>query len=209
MLVACILLAAACSGPRRDRQLPVRKTPPVLVLWAWDRYEDLRFLRPGEAEVAGLLATIQLRHGRASVRHRSLPLYVPDGIPLRAVVRMESDATGLPPADGVAHWFELVASRGRTAGLQVDFDARQSERVWYLQVLREARTWFPDISITALTSWCVGGSTLVRRKLWRRGSGGCPDAVPHGPATHGGTAEASGPARIPGSVPRRSRRSAG
>jgi hypothetical protein len=40
-------------------QKELERTPLTLVLWAWDRAEDLRFLKPGQAEVAGLMATIQ------------------------------------------------------------------------------------------------------------------------------------------------------
>jgi hypothetical protein len=43
------------------------------------------------------------------------------------------------------------------AALQVDFDARQSEREWYGDVLRKVRAGMPagmPLSMTALASWC-------------------------------------------------------
>ena len=46
---------------------------------------------------------------------------------------------------------------GRVVALQVDFDARQSEREWYANVLRRVRAGMPvemPLSMTALTSWC-------------------------------------------------------
>ena len=55
------------------------------------------------------------------------------------------------------------ASGPRVVGVQIDFDATSSERVWYRQLLIETRRVMdPDLplSMTALASWCVGDPWL-------------------------------------------------
>ncbi len=92
----CLLFSLLITACQHAKEL--KRTPPTLVLWAWDRAEDLRFLKPGQAEVAGLMATFQLRDGQLEVWHRRLPLMVPPEIPMKAVVRLESDGSEcLPP----------------------------------------------------------------------------------------------------------------
>ncbi len=124
-----------------------------MVLWAWDRYEDLRFLKPGEAEVAGLLVTIQMKNGKGNPWFRHLPLLVPEGVPLYGVARLESDGSGLPGVVDVALWIRLLRG-GKLPVLQVDFDARESERDWYARLLKDLRRTH-KVSITALASWCL------------------------------------------------------
>ena len=70
---------------------------PSLMLWAWERPEDLRFLDPQAAGVAFLAGTITIDHGRAVLKPRLQPLWVVRGTKLMAVVRVES--RGQPPAD--------------------------------------------------------------------------------------------------------------
>jgi hypothetical protein len=74
-----------------------------------------------------------------------------------AVVRLESNGGALPDAAAVAREVSAPASLPGVQALQVDFDARQSERQWYAAMLRELRRVVPSstpLSITALASWC-------------------------------------------------------
>ncbi len=150
-LLACL---AACGGARQP--LPER---PTLVLWAWDRSEDLRFLKPGEAEVAGLMETWRLRNGEVEVWSRKLPLRVPAGVPLKAVLRIESDGSPLPDPESLDDRLWRFENRPAN-GLQIDFDARQSQLGWYARFLVMARRRVPDLSITAIGSWCAGGEPV-------------------------------------------------
>ena len=44
-----VALLVSCAPP----PAPTKPPPPrTIVLWVWDRADDLRFLQPGEAEVA-------------------------------------------------------------------------------------------------------------------------------------------------------------
>ena len=47
---------------------------PRVILWAWERPEDLRFINPQEIGVAFLAETIILRGDRAIIRPRLQPL---------------------------------------------------------------------------------------------------------------------------------------
>jgi hypothetical protein len=140
---------------------PSDPTPklPRLMLWAWESPQDLRFLRPGDAGIAFLARTVWLSPERAVSRPRLQPLRFTPGTPLMAVVRFESAGRGSPPvADAVGEVAPVLQVRDLSA-LQIDFDARQSERGWYAAFLRDLRKAVPatlPITITALESWCDG-----------------------------------------------------
>jgi hypothetical protein len=130
---------------------------PRLILWAWERPEDLRFVRPGSAGIAFLARTVCLNGGGATSRPRLQPLRFSPGAALMAVVRLESDGGGLPSReDAIRETLPAAAIPGVHA-LQIDFDARLSERDWYrgfLTTLRKALPPTLPLTITALASWC-------------------------------------------------------
>lgn len=142
------------TGPERPHLARV-------VLWAWERHEDLRFIDRERVGVAFLAATVRLDGARSSVKLRSHPLLVPKGTALTAVVRIEVR----PGAElSGAQRNECVATLLRCArlpdvrGIQVDFDARLSERGFYRELLTELRQQLPGaipLSVTALASWCL------------------------------------------------------
>jgi len=152
----CIL----CGCRQRPDPLPGF---PRLVLWAWERPEKLEFLNPRSAGVAFLARSVSWRAGQIISRPRLQPLHVPPGTLLMAVVRLESEGLPLPDTGKVrAEIFKAASIQGVQA-LQVDFDARLSEREWYRQLLqemhRELKASIP-LSITALASWCGRDSWL-------------------------------------------------
>ena len=74
-----------------------------------------------------------------------------------AVVRLESAGHGLPPRVDVIHEIRIAAEAPGIRALQIDFDARESEREWYRALLTELRQALPPalpLTITALASWC-------------------------------------------------------
>jgi len=147
------LLVCAC-GTRPD-PLPAF---PRLVLWAWERPERLRFVDPHTAGVAFLTRTISWRAGHVESRPRLQPLEVPAGVALMAVVRLEGSGP-LPDAQSLVEPILRDAARPGIQALQIDFDARQSERAWYRGLLRRLRAGLATgvpLSITALASWCDG-----------------------------------------------------
>ncbi len=143
------------------------------MLWAWESPQDLRFLKPGAAGIAFLARTVWLHPEGPVSRPRMQPLRFSPGTELMAVVRLESAGAGLPAvADAVREAMPAAQLPGIRA-LQIDFDARKSERAWYAEFLRELRKAVPPalpLTITALESWCDGDR-------WMRGLP-VADAVP-------------------------------
>jgi hypothetical protein len=135
---------------------------PGLVLWAWERPEDLRFIDPDTTAVAALNGTLFLDGGRVLWRPRLQPLRLPDGTRRIAVVHVHLGRTR-PAADeaqrrAVLDRLAAEANRPGIAALQVDFEAPPSLRAFYVALLRELRPRLPDglpLSITALASWCL------------------------------------------------------
>ena len=136
---------------------------PRTILWAWERPENLNFIDPAHIGVAFLAGTLYLRDSELSVRPRLQPLRIPPGTTVTAVVRIESN-TSKPiewsqnqrqkTIEAIAELSSLPAVRA----VQIDFDARQSERKFYRELLRDVRnkldTSIP-LSMTALASWCM------------------------------------------------------
>ena len=135
---------------------------PRLTLWVWERREDMRGLDAQTTAVAYLGRTVTVDAAGLHIESRRQGMLLPASISLVriAVVRIEvADGTPLDAAqeDIVARAVSDAAASDAVAALQVDFDARQSQRQWYAEVLRRVRAQIPShmpLSITALASWC-------------------------------------------------------
>ena len=141
---------------------------PRVMLWAWERPEDLRFVEPRQVGVAFLARTVFLSDDNVVLRPRLQPLTVTPGTALAAVVRIESSRAE-PPTLSDAQRGQAVRAIAATADLpgvsavQVDFDAATSERKFYrslLEDLRKQLTSSTSLSITALASWCLDDNWL-------------------------------------------------
>jgi hypothetical protein len=131
---------------------------PSRTLWVWERRENLRGIDPRTTAMATLDGTIQLGRS-ATLVPRHQPLIYPAGIERISVIRIEAPgetAAGLERS--TAALILNLASTDRTiAALQIDFDARRSQRTFYKRLLRDLRRQMPaslPLSITALASWC-------------------------------------------------------
>jgi hypothetical protein len=141
---------------------------PGIILWAWERPENLSFIDTGEVGIAFLATTLYLKDDRVIIRPRLQPLSAPAGAKLIAVVRIESPREARPALSEAqrARAAEAIveASRAReAAAVQIDFDARESERGFYRALLFDVRKRLPHaarLSITALASWCLGDNWL-------------------------------------------------
>jgi hypothetical protein len=149
------------------RRLTERPDPlpgfPRLVLWAWEQPEDLRFVKGETAGIAFLAKTVWLDQHHVVSRPRLQPLRFTPGTPLMAVVRLESDGHGLPPRAEVIREILPAATIAGVSAVQIDFDARASERAWYRALLIELRAALPasmPLTITALASWCEADSWI-------------------------------------------------
>lgn len=136
---------------------------PMLMFWAWERPEDLRALDPSRAGVACLCQTLVVDAGKVRRIPRRQPLRIPDGCQVVAVTRIEVHAplsgSSVPGIIEALTGLILASAKGPVAGIQVDFDARTSERVLYRCLLERLRSRLSKglpLSMTALASWAMG-----------------------------------------------------
>ena len=130
------------------------------MLWAWERPVDLRRLPPGTG-VAFLAQTITASADAIVVSSRRQPLRVDPGTRLIAVTRIEAPGDAPSAADRVDEMARAIAATAalpQVGGVQIDFDARASQRAMYRQLLHAVRSVLPretPLSMTALASWCL------------------------------------------------------
>jgi len=165
LAAAVFCLSSPAGVPHAGTAPDALRNFPRVILWAWERPEDLRFLDQQERPtgVAFLARTLYLRGADVIIRPRFQPLRVSPATPLMAVVRIEPQRDGrlkLSPdqARQAAQEIAEAAKLPRVSALQVDFDAVRSERAFYRQLLIDLRHEVPaaiPISITALASWCM------------------------------------------------------
>lgn len=148
--------------PSRPAALGTGPIPP-LMLWAWERAEDLRQL-PSGIGVAFLAQTFTVDAGAPVRVPRRQPLRVGPHIPLVAVTRIETPPPATTTLSGDA-LMEVAAAIAETArlpgvtGVQIDFDAPASLRPSYAALIHATRRALPAdrwFGITALASWCAG-----------------------------------------------------
>ena len=143
----------------------IESLPPV-ILWAWERPENLTFLDPQKIGVAFLAKTITLRDDKIAVRPRLQPLQLTRDTKLIAVVRIEIDRASPPSLSSAqlqqtAHEISLLSG---VSVVQIDFDATVSERDFYRKLLQRVRQELSPsvrLSMTALASWCAGDNWIA------------------------------------------------
>ena len=127
-LACTILMLTGCSRTKPSRTPVSMNVLPPVILWAWERTEDLTFLDPERYGVAFLAQTLILNGNEILFRPRRQPLKVSPGTKLVAVTRIESSkTTGLEDrALGDKQAEKLVALILRTQ--QLDNVASDSNR---------------------------------------------------------------------------------
>jgi hypothetical protein len=157
--LCCLLALDGCR--------PAERAPPsTLILWAWERPEDLRFAGAG-VEVAVQTGFVEIAGDAVEARGRRFPLKVARP-PATALVHVQIDRAR--PLDwtptlrarvaaAVRHYAAAIPARR----VQLDFEVRASERAILLDVLADLRRALPRgtlLSMTALASWCDGEDWL-------------------------------------------------
>lgn len=165
LLLAAAALSLAVAAPSRAMRPVGSDVLPRLMLWAWERPEDLRALGP-DTGVAFLAQTIAIDPQHVRVDPRRQRLRVADGAVLVAVTRIEfpiTRAVAEIELNRVAAAIAETASLPRVEAVQIDFDATESQRPIYREVISRVHARLGDrvpLSITALASWCVGDPWL-------------------------------------------------
>jgi hypothetical protein len=168
---AALALALLLLAPVGDRLAPgragVRLDLPPLMLWAWDRDDDLRFVDIRDAGVALLAATLTLRGEDVVLAARRNPLTLPPGISRVAVAHVETDRAEPPTLSGaqLRRFVETLAMIGEEVPhrvLQIDYEAVASQRAFFIDAMAALRRRLPGaaISVTALASWCFNESWI-------------------------------------------------
>lgn len=163
-----LITLASCHRKARNRLDEIRF--PTVVLWAWERPEDLSFLDSHKFAVAFLAQTLTLKGDDVTFSPRHQPLQVSPDTKMMAVTRIESQKiTGQRPSlsedqrQKVVKLILRTLEPGRVAAVQIDFDAAVSERDFYRALLQDLRAQLPDtvpLSMTALASSCIGDRWL-------------------------------------------------
>jgi hypothetical protein len=153
LAITALAAALACAG----RALAA----PALVLWAWERPEDLSSAPPN-VEVAAVEGFVQLSGDHLWGRARRFPLKTAPGARRIAVVHVQID-TSRPlewsPAlrARTASAVLAYATRPRFEAVQIDFEVPASDRQVLLDVAHDVRAGLPSgmpLSMNALASWC-------------------------------------------------------
>jgi hypothetical protein len=164
LLVLCIFCASCAAkrevNPRLDNEMP------KIILWAWERPEDLRFIDTNKIGVAYLAQTLFLQSEEIIYRPRRQPLEIAGGTYLIAVTRIETSKEGgkRPPfspsqVEKIVNLVKNTLERPNVKAVQIDFDAVGSERKFYRELINKLKNRLPGntpLTMTALASWCVG-----------------------------------------------------
>jgi hypothetical protein len=169
LVLASLLLFTSCQTIHRRNRIDENKLPSV-ILWAWERPENLEAIDTRHFGVAFLAQTLTLRGSDVEYQPRRQPLKVPAAARLIAVTRIESRKTTGEKASLTEEQRRKVVERvlqtlklPQVLAVQVDFDAVTSERRFYRELLEQLRHDIPDkvpLSMTALASFCVGDPWL-------------------------------------------------
>ena len=164
-----LLLGLSCQPKPKRNRLDENHFPRI-VLWAWERPEDLKSIEVNRFAVAFLAQTLILKGEDVIFNPRRQPLDVSPETKLMAVTRIESQKqTGQRAALTAPQKQKLISLILQTrelrnvSAIQIDFDATSSEREFYRGLLQDLRAKLPDnmpLSMTALASFCVGDRWL-------------------------------------------------
>lgn len=156
LTVVSVILVSSCGKNVSDSR--------SVVLWAWERPENLEFIDPEKTAVAFLAQTLTLSSDRVIVKPRRQPLKVPPGTTMIAVTRIETGKGEQKPDLSSAQLEKILDLTNATlelkdvTAIQIDFDALVSEREFYRQFLNELRKQLAPnfgLTMTALASWCI------------------------------------------------------
>ncbi len=176
--IASLAAAIEAAGPVRSA--------PALVLWAWERPEDLSSA-PQNVEVAALEGFVELSGDRLWARGRRFPLRTAPGARRIAVVHVQvDDAKALAWTPALrARTAAVVLAYARRSGfpaVQIDFEVPASDRRALLDLAGDVRGGLPAgvrLSMNALASWCETEDWIdaapvdeVVPMLFRLGAGG-------------------------------------
>lgn len=176
IIIAGIVFSASYIRHHSNRATTSRSLSLPITLWAWERDEDLSFLKGQNTEVGYYAGTFFLNQNGAYFRPRLNKLILPPGIESYPVFRFDyrgknlnGDDANSAETNGTGKSIEerseqivdeiiRFQSLHQARKIQLDFDAVEQDRPLYLDILRRLRARLlpkTSISITALASWLL------------------------------------------------------
>ena len=134
-----------------------------VILWVWERPENLYFLKDKNVTFAYLSGTVTKTNDGLVYYPRRQPLRIPDNNKTISVVRIEdkSDKYGFNDEDQKEMSDFIVEScqeKKSNISCQIDFDATKSQIDFYKKLVVEVREKLSkdiNLSLTSLVSWCT------------------------------------------------------
>jgi hypothetical protein len=172
LITACsvVLFFSSCTTKPHTASRSALDKLPRVILWAWERPEELEFLDPQRFAVAFLAQTLILQNDEVIFRPRLQPLKVTPQTKLIAVTRIESQKSSGKRAvlsetqrEKIIVLVLKTRELANVSAIQIDFDAASSERPFYRALLENLRPRLPadtPLSMTALASFCLGDRWL-------------------------------------------------
>ncbi len=137
---------------------------PKIIIWAWERPENLLFINNKNIGVAFYAGTITFSGSETIFQPRLQPLAINPEVPVISVIRIVNKENSQLSNDQLLSAVDLIvkicSQQGRSS-CQIDFDVKSSEINFYKKLILKTRDGLPKsipLSITTLTSWCHLGS---------------------------------------------------
>ncbi len=154
ILLGLLFFYAGCNADNKNY--------PRIMIWAWERKEDLRFIDVNQAGVAYLALTFKIKQGKIIKRRRTNSLILAKNTYVIPVIRIEADNSLLlmPNKEiqlSILKEIALIVEKSRADRVQIDFEVLKSQRIFYKELLLELKKILSakiKISITGLVSWC-------------------------------------------------------
>ncbi len=161
--VSFAFLLSCCTSSQSG--FGTRQTVPSVILWAWERPENLKFIDSNEYGVAFLEQTLRVEDAEVNHVPRLQTMKIESQVYLIAVTRIETKrGANAPKEDSDKFISEIVSKIVKSStlrnvkGVQIDFDAVESERDFYRKIIvgvKQKLRKDTSLSITALASWCA------------------------------------------------------
>jgi hypothetical protein len=148
----------------QKKSIPYNQKIPPIMLWAWEREEDLRFINSDKVGVAFLAQTLVLQSDEVKFIPRRQPMQVNENTYLMAVTRIETNKSQKPTLSDAqkSEMINLILKtlqKKNVKSVQIDFDVIVQERDFYRKLLNELRPKIDKeipLTITSLASFCIG-----------------------------------------------------
>jgi hypothetical protein len=165
-VISIIFLLAGYSGCKNSDVIRPNSHMPDIILWAWERPEDLTFIDTNKVGVAFLAQTLLIENDEVNFRPRRQKLDVKPDTYLIAVTRIETNKDHSKRPDlsteqknKSVNFIKNSLKLPNVRAIQIDFDVVVSEREFYKSLVKDLKTELPKdfpLTITSLASWCIG-----------------------------------------------------